>query len=84
MAAGFRADGHESNVRTYALQQHDLSYDLPPGCRMLSFQEYSDYDSRVKLVKDAFDKQSYSEARLRSLQNSPGYQPELDLVVVNL
>jgi ribosomal protein S18 acetylase RimI-like enzyme len=84
IAAGFREDGHESNVRTYALQRYDFSYDLMPGYRMLSFQEYGDYDSRVKLVQDAFGNQSYSEARLRSLQNSPGYQPELDLVVVNL
>lgn len=84
IAAGFREDGHESSVRTYALQRYDFSYDLMPGCRMLSFREYGDYDSRVKLVNDAFGNQSYSEARLRSLQNSPGYQPELDLLVVNL
>jgi len=84
MAAGFREDGRESNVRTYTLRQYDFSYDLMPGCRMLSFQEYGDDDSRVKVAEDAFGNQSYSEPRLRSLQNSPSYQPELDLVVVNL
>ena len=84
MAAGFREDGHESNVRMYSLRRYDFSYDLMPGCRMLTFQEYGDYNSRVKLVQDAFGNPSYSEARLRSLQRSPGYQPGLDLVVVNL
>ena len=83
LAAGFREDGHESNVRTYALPGYDFSYDLMTGCRIMTFQEYGDYDSRVKLVREAFGNQSYSEARLRSLQSSPGYQAELDLVAVN-
>jgi ribosomal protein S18 acetylase RimI-like enzyme len=81
--AGFYEDGHEANVRTYALRQYDFSYDLKPGFQILSFQEYGDYASRVKLVQNAFDNSSYSEARLRSLQSSPSYLAKLDLVIVN-
>ena len=83
MAAGFREQGHESNVRTYDLRGYDFSYDLAVGCRLLTFQEVGDYGSRNRLVEDAFGNPSYSEARLRSLQASPGYRPELDLVIVN-
>jgi ribosomal protein S18 acetylase RimI-like enzyme len=83
MAAGFYEDGHEENVRTYSLRQYDFSYDLKPDFKLLSFSEYGNYESRVKLVHNAFNNPAYSEARLRSLQSSPGYRAELDLVVVN-
>jgi len=83
MAAGFYEDGHEENVRTYPLGQYDFSYDLKPGFKLLSFSDYGNYESRVKLVQNAFDNPTYSEARLRSLQSSPSYQAELDLVIVN-
>jgi ribosomal protein S18 acetylase RimI-like enzyme len=82
-AAGFYEDGHESNVRTYALRQYDFSYALKPGFELQSFSEYGNYESRVRLVQNAFDNPSYSKARLCSLQSSPSYQPELDLVIVN-
>ena len=82
-AAGFYEDGHESNVRTYVLRQYDFSYALKPGFELLTFPEYGNYESRVKLVHNAFDNPSYSEARLRSLHSSPSYQPDLDLVIVN-
>ncbi len=36
-----------------------------------------------RLVHNAFNNPSYSEVRLRSLQSSPSYQAELDLVIVN-
>lgn len=83
LAAGFVEDGHEANVRTYDMQQYDFSYDLQPGFQLLTFPAYGNYDSRVKLVHNAFNNLSYTEARLRSLQSSPTYQPELDLVIVN-
>src|SRR5262245_8992918 len=83
MAAGLYEDGHEENVRTYSLQQYDFSYDLKPDFKLLSFSEYGNYESRVKLVHNAFNNPTYSEARLRSLQSSPNYQTELDLVIVN-
>ncbi|MCA9931291.1 MAG: GNAT family N-acetyltransferase [Anaerolineales bacterium] len=83
MSAGFYEDGHEANVRTYMLQQYDFSYDLNPAFKLLSFSEYGNYESRVKLVHNAFNNPSYSEVRLRSLQSSPSYQAELDLVIVN-
>jgi len=83
LAAGFYEDGHEENVRTYSLQRYDFSYDLKPDFKLLSFSEYGNYESRVKLVHNAFNNPTYSEARLRSLQSSPSYQAELDLVIVN-
>ena len=83
MAAGFYEDGHVENVRTYSLAQYDFSYDLKPGFKLMSFAEYGNYESRVKLVRNAFDNPNYSKTRLRSTQSSPSYQPELDLVIVN-
>ena len=82
-AAGFYEDGHEENVRIYALRHYDFTYDLKPKFTLLSFSDYGNYASRVRLVQNAFDNPAYSEARLRSLHSSPSYQPELDLVIVN-
>ncbi len=56
---------------------------LKPEFKLLSFSDYENYESRVKLVHNAFGNLSYSEARLRSLQSSPSYQADLDLVIVN-
>jgi ribosomal protein S18 acetylase RimI-like enzyme len=83
MAAGFYEDGHEENVRTYRLRPYDFAYDLKPEFKLLTFSDYGNYESRVRLVQNAFDNPSFSEARLRSLQSSPSYQAELDLVIVN-
>ena len=83
MDANFYEDGHEANVRTYTLRPYNFSYTLKPAFKLLTFAEYGNYESRVKLVHNAFNNPSYSEARLRSLQSSPTYQPELDLVIVN-
>ncbi|NOK58790.1 MAG: N-acetyltransferase [Chloroflexi bacterium AL-W] len=83
LAAGFYEDGHEENVRTYSLEQYDFSYNLKPGFRLLRFSDYGHYESRVKLVHNAFNNPAFSEARLRSIQSSPGYQADLDLVIVN-
>jgi len=65
------------------LGQYNFSYNLKPGFKLMSFSDYGNYDSRVKLVHNAFDNPTYSEARYRSLQSSPSYQAELDLVIVN-
>jgi ribosomal protein S18 acetylase RimI-like enzyme len=83
IAAGFYEDGHVENVRIYPLGQYDFSYALKPGFKLLAFSDYGNYESRVKLAQNAFNNPSYSEARYRSLQSSPSYQAELDLVIVN-
>lgn len=83
IAAGFYEDGHVENVRTYALGQYDFSYELKPDFNLMSFSDYGNYESRVKLVQNAFNNPNFSEARLHSLQSSPNYQAELDLVIVN-
>lgn len=83
LAAGFYEDGHVENVRTYSLREFDFTYDLKSGFKLMSFSEYGNYESRVKLVQNAFNNLNYSEARLRSTQRSPTYRPELDLVIVD-
>lgn len=83
LSAGFYEDGHRENVRTYDLEPYDFAYDLKPGFKLMSFAEYGNYESRVKLVQNAFNNPHYTEARLRSLHGSPNYRPELDLVIVN-
>ena len=83
IAAGFYEDGQESNVRTFSLEQYDFSYTLKPGFKLLTFSEYGNYESRIKLVQNAFNNPAYTEARLRSLQSSPSYHADMDLVVVN-
>ncbi len=83
IAAGFYEDGHVENVRTYNLERYDFSYDLKPGFKIMNFSAYGNYASRIKLAQNAFDNPNYSEARYRSLQRSPNYQAELDLVIVN-
>lgn len=83
MASGFYEDGHEENVRTYMLRDYDFAYTVKPEFQLLRFSDYGNYESRVKLVHNAFNNPSYSEVRLRSLQSSPTYQADLDLVIVN-
>lgn len=83
LTAGFYEDGHQENVRTYALGQYDFSHELRAGFKLMSFSEDGNYESRVKLVQNAFENPNYSEARYRSIQKSPGYKAELDLVIVN-
>ncbi len=82
-ADGFCKTGHVENVRIYPLSNYDFSYELKPGYQLMSFVEYGNYESRVDLVRNAFENSGYTEARLRSTQSTPGYRPELDLVVVN-
>lgn len=83
LAADFYEDGHEENVRTYAMAQYNFSFELKAGFRLMRFADYGNYESRVKLVHNAFKNPNYTEARLRSLQSSPSYLADLDLVIVN-
>lgn len=81
--AGFYEDGHVENVRIYPLDNYDCSYQLKSGFKLMSCAEYGNVQSRVELVRNAFDNPHFSEARLHSIQSSPNYRPELDLVIVN-
>lgn len=83
MAADFYEDGHQENARIYNLEQYDFSYDLKPNFKMLSFSEYGNDESKVKLVQNSFGNPNFSAARIHSVQSSPTYQAELDLVIVN-
>ena len=83
LTAGFVEQGLVENFRTYSLNQYDFGFELAPGFSLKSFSEYGDYESRVRLVNNAFSSTSYTEERLRSIQSSPTYRAELDLVIVN-
>ncbi len=81
--AGFVKDKHESNIRFYDLSNYDYSFTLKEGFKLLQFSEYNNYKSRVELVQNAFENPNYTEKNHKSLQASPAYKKELDLVIVN-
>jgi ribosomal protein S18 acetylase RimI-like enzyme len=74
---------HENNVRYYDLTDYDFSYTLKPGFKIMPFNQFGDYDKRIATTKNAFSIKEYPKARLVSLQSSPQYIPELDLVVAS-
>ena len=82
-AAGFYEDGQRENVRTYLMADYDFAYQLKPGFKMMSVAEHGNIESRVKLVQNAFNNPNFNKARLLSTQQSPNYQADLDLVIVN-
>ncbi|MEM7125536.1 MAG: GNAT family N-acetyltransferase [Chloroflexota bacterium] len=82
-AAGFYEDGHVENVRMYPLANYDFGYALESGFKLMSFSEYGNYESKVNLMRNAFENPNLSEARYRALQSTPSYLAELDLVIVN-
>ena len=82
-AAGFFEDGHREDVGTYVLAGYDVSYRLEPGFELMISADCPNAESRIALVRNAFDNPHYSEARYQSTRNSPNYRPELDLVVVS-
>ena len=55
-----------------------------PDYKIMTFKEYGNYDLRIKLTKNAFEIKDYPMARLVSLQSSPQYIKELDLIVVDI
>lgn len=81
--AGFYEAGHVENVRVYPLAEYEFSYQLKRGFRLMSFAEYGNYESRVEVVRNAFNNPNYSETRYRSLRASPSYSDALDLVIVS-
>ena len=81
-AKGLVKDGHESNVRGYNLEKVELSYTLPKGFEIKTFAEYGDFDGKIELIKNAFNKDVYPREKLESFLKTPGYTPEMDLVVI--
>ncbi len=82
-AAGFYEDGHVENVWVYSLTDYDFAYRLPAGFSLITAAAHANIPDRVALVQNAFGNPNFSEARLLSTMETPTYQPELDLVVVN-
>ena len=78
---GYGDEQHESNVRYYDLTDYNFTYDLKPGYRIISFNEFGSYEQRLNTVRNAFNVANYPKERLVALQSSPQYIPELDLLV---
>jgi ribosomal protein S18 acetylase RimI-like enzyme len=82
-AAGFIKTRHDNNVRSYELTEYNFEYNLPSGFRIVPFSECLDFESKIELICNAFDKKEHSKERILSFMETPGYLPELDLVVIN-
>ncbi|MBI9013233.1 MAG: GNAT family N-acetyltransferase [Clostridiales bacterium] len=82
-ASGFIRTRHENNVRTYNLVDYDFEYTLPSGFTIVPFPEYLNFESKIELICNAFDKPEHSKERILSFMETPGYMPDLDLVVLN-
>ncbi len=80
---GYICVRQENNVRYYDMTTYDFDYTIRPGFKIITFGEFGDYDQRVALVKNAFNNPNYTKERLVSLQSSPQYLPDLDLIAVN-
>ncbi len=78
---GYSFKEHTENERYYDLNTVDLNYKLEEGFKIESFLDNKNYDSRVDLVKSAFDNTNYSKENLLSIHNSPDYQRDLDLCI---
>ena len=82
-AAGFAKTRHDNNVRTYNLVDYDFEYSLPSGFAIVPFPEYLNYESKIELICNAFEKEEHPKERILSFMETPGYMPDLDLVVIN-
>lgn len=80
---GFIKTRHDNNVRTYNLVDYDFEYTLPKGFTIVPFPEYLNYDSKIELICNAFDKAEHTKERILSFMETPGYMADLDLVVIN-
>lgn len=79
---GYKFKCHFENLRYYLLDQINLEYKLEKGYKVQAFFENPNYESRVEIVKSAFNNKEYSKQNLLSIQSSPDYRKELDLCVV--
>jgi len=80
---GFVFKVHAENKRVYHMDQVELDYVLDDGFQVQAFSESMDFDSRVALVKSAFDNPNYTEARVRGMMASPDYIDAYNLVVMS-
>jgi len=83
LGEGFELKVHSENLRAYDLDEVELAYELEDGFHVQAFSESMDFDSRVALVRSAFDNPGYTEARVRGMMASPDYVDAYNLVVVS-
>lgn len=81
--AGFIKTRHDNNVRTYDLNDYDFEYNLPDGFRIENFSDHYYYDSKIELICNAFDKKEHPKERIISFMKTPGYMPDMDLLVMS-
>lgn len=80
---GYVFKEHCENQRTYDLDKTELGYELDTMFRIEAFKENLNYESRVELVRSAFDNTSYTDQNIKRIMASHDYVEELDLCAVN-
>ena len=80
---GYQLKMHYENLRTYDMKTIDLSYKLEDGFTIQAFYENMNFESRVEVVKSAFENNQYSKENLLGLHSSEDYVKDLDLCVVS-
>lgn len=80
---GYTFKEHTENLRYYDMDKADFDYELKEGYKIQAFYENMNYESRVEVVKSAFDNTEYSAENLKSIHSSPDYKKHLDLCVVS-
>lgn len=56
---------------------------MPDEFIIVPFSEYLNFESKIELICNALDKAEHPKERIISFMETPGYIPDLDLVVVN-
>jgi ribosomal protein S18 acetylase RimI-like enzyme len=79
---GYQNLGAIEDVRIYDLTRAYPSVALPPGFRMTSLAEYSDYTERIELENRVWGV-SLDEAWFRGKSSSPSYSFDWDLLIVS-
>lgn len=73
---------HCENERFYRLEGLDLNYSLEEGYKIQAFCEHLNDDSRVKLVRSAFNNTKYSKANINAIEQLDDYVKNLDLNIL--
>ncbi len=79
---GYHKSGQDETQYEYDLNNFDFKYTLKPGFRIMSFSEYGDYEQRVEVARNSFNNPRINETKVKSLQASPEYIAELELLTI--
>jgi len=74
--------GQDGNLYFYDLTDYDFEYELKSGFEIKTFFEYRNYEQRVEVARNSFNNPNISETKVRSLQSSPEYNKDLELLTI--